>query len=161
MADGFLHRAIGVAIATGETADTRRVMEKEVKQLRIGRQEDANVFRTIGTLAPMFGILGTLLGMIQVLGTMSADPTKVGPSMALALSSAFLGISVANFFCVPVAGHIRLAAMRETMVLELLLEGLLDIAAGKPPYLVEMHMASYSSQRRKELEAAEAPAAGS
>ncbi|MEE8424242.1 MAG: MotA/TolQ/ExbB proton channel family protein [Elusimicrobiota bacterium] len=152
--DGFLHRAITVAIATGESGQLRKIMERQIRLIRIGRQEDTNVFRTISVLSPMFGILGTLLGMIQVLGALS-DPTKVGPAMALALSSAFLGISVSNFVCVPIAGALRLRAMRETLVLEIALEGMLDIQSGKAPYLVELHLASYSEERRGEMEAGE------
>jgi len=158
LADGFGHRVITAAIATGETNQTRRIMETEIKQSRIIRMEDTNVFRTISTLSPMFGILGTLLGMIEVLGALQ-DPTKVGPAMALALSSAFLGIAIANFVCVPIAGRIRAAAMRETLVLEVILEGILDISAGQAPYLVELRLAAYSAQRRAELEAAEGGAA--
>ena len=100
--------------------------------------------------------------MIRVLGTIS-EPTKLAPYMALALSSAFLGIALANFVCVPLAGAIRLMSLRETVLLELLLEGVLDIVAGKAPYLVELHLAAYSAQRRAQLEAREAapaPAAG-
>ena len=37
-ADGFLHRAIVVAISAGESGETRRIMETEMKQLRIARQ---------------------------------------------------------------------------------------------------------------------------
>lgn len=152
LAGGFPYRAISVAIATGESAETRRVLEREIKQTRIGRQEDANVFRTIGVLSPMFGILGTLLGMIEVLGSLS-EPAKVGPAMALALSSAFLGIAIANFLCIPIAGQLRLTAMRETLVLEILLEGIVEIAAGKAPYVVELHLSSYLAQRRTDSEA--------
>lgn len=152
--DGFLHRAILVMIASGETSETRRVLETQIKQQRIGRQEDANVFRTIGILSPMFGLLGTLMGMIRVLETMS-EPTKVGPAMALALSSAFIGIGIANFICVPIAGRIRLYAMRETLLSEMILEGILDLSAGKAPYQIEVHLASYSQRRRQELETRE------
>lgn len=152
MMGGFCNRAIMVAISTGEVADTRRIMEEEIKQRRIVRQEGVNVWRTVSVLFPMFGIMGTLLGMIHVLSTLS-DPSKMGPYMALALSSAFIGIGMANLLCVPVAGHIRSVAMRETLVLNILLEGILDIAAGKPPYLIELHLAAYSEQRRAEMAA--------
>jgi len=90
----------------------------------------------------MFGLLGTLLGMLKALTAMS-DPAKLGPAMALALSSAFIGIGVANFLCIPIAGQIRLLAMRETLLLEMILEGALDIAVNRPAYQVEMRMASY------------------
>jgi len=104
----------------------------------------------------MFGLLGTLMGMIQVLETVST-PTKVGPAMALALSSAFVGIAMANLVCVPLAGQMRLRAMTETKLLEMILEGVLDIAAGKPSSLVELHLVSYSQSRR--ATAARAPEA--
>ncbi len=148
-AGGFLKRAILVAVSTGESAETRRVMENHIRRLRLERQEDANTFRTMAVLAPMFGLLGTLSGMVRVLPAMS-DPIKAAAGMALALSSAFIGISIANAVCVPIAGKIRLNSMRETLVLDLLLEGVLDIAAGKPPYLIELHLSSYSDNRKTE-----------
>lgn len=157
-AGGFLHRAVLVAVATGESQETGRIMANEIRRARISGQEDVNVLRTIGTLAPMFGLLGTLLGMMRVMSIMS-DPTKVGPAMALALSSALYGIALANFVCVPAAAQMRLRSMEEALVLEVLLEGVLDLMAAKPPYLVGMHLASYSETRRTELTRA-APAAG-
>lgn len=154
-ADGFLRHAILVAIATGESAETRRILEAEVHNIRAEHQEDANIFRTLGLLAPMFGILGTLLGMIRVLSTLS-DPSRMAPFMALALSSAFLGIGLANLICVPVASQIRLRAMREVLALEILLEGILDIVIGKAPYSIELHLSSYSRRRRAAMEARDA-----
>ncbi len=154
-ARGFLHRAIVAAVSSGETAETRRMMEAEIRRRRSMGMEDSNTFRTVGILTPMFGLLGTLIGMVKVLQTMS-DPTRVGPAMALALSSAFLGISTANLICVPVAGHIRLKVMDETLIHEVLLEGVLDIASGKSPYVVELHLSSYAARRRAEAEEAQA-----
>ena len=157
-AGGFLNRAITVAIATGESHETRGILEAEIRQVRIRHQEDANLLRTLGTLSPMFGLLGTLLGMIQVLETIST-PARVGPAMALALSSAFVGIAFANIVCIPVAGQMRLRAMRETMLLEMILEGVLDVAAGKPSALVELHLAGYAEAWRPGGEAGAAPGA--
>ncbi|MBI3298913.1 MAG: MotA/TolQ/ExbB proton channel family protein [Elusimicrobia bacterium] len=145
-AEGFLHRCVRVAIACGETSDARRVLEEDIRQRRILRNEDANVYRTAGMLSPMFGILGTLIGMIQVLSKLN-DPSKVGPAMALALSSAFLGIAIANILCIPLAGQIRMWAMKESLVLEVILEGVLNIALGRPPIVVEMRLASYLGAR--------------
>ncbi len=157
-ADGFLKRAILVAVSTGESAETRRVMETHIRRVRLERQEDANTFRTMAVLSPMFGLLGTLLGMVRVLQSMS-DPMKAAAGMALALSSAFLGIAIANAVCVPIAGKIRLNALKETMILDLLLEGVLDIVAGKPPYLIELHLSSYAERTGEAAHSATAPVA--
>lgn len=141
-AGGFLSRAISAAAACGESDAARQVLEVEVRRKRVARQEEANVFRTLGTLAPMFGLMGTLLGMLKVLTNMS-EPTKLGPAMALALSSAFIGIGLANLLCVPLAGQIRLLSMRETQLFEMMIEGVLSIAMNTPTYQVQLRMDAY------------------
>ena len=145
-AEGFLQRAISAAAACGETDAARHILELEIRRRRVALQEDANVFRTLGTLAPMFGLMGTLLGMLKVLTNMT-EPTKLGPAMALALSSAFVGIGLANFLCVPLAGQIRLLALRETQALEMIIEGVLAIATNQPTYQVELRMNAYLDVR--------------
>lgn len=138
-ANGFVQRAVAVAITCGDTNETRRLLEEEIRQRRIHRNEDGNVYRTASLLSPMFGILGTLVGMIQVLSKLS-DPSKVGPAMALALSSAFVGIAIANALCIPVAGQLRLVAMRETLVYTIILEGILQITLGRSPAVIELRL---------------------
>ncbi|MBI4055572.1 MAG: MotA/TolQ/ExbB proton channel family protein [Elusimicrobia bacterium] len=158
--NGFLSRALNVAITSGEAKETRRILEGELRHRRLQTQEDANLFRTMGVLAPMFGLLGTLLGIVEVLRSMS-EPTRVGGAMALAITTAFYGIAIANLICVPVAGKIRLRAMQEGLILEVIVEGVLDILESKPPYLVELHLSSYASEKRQTLQVpAAAPQAG-
>ncbi len=151
-AGGFLKRAIEAAASCNDTDTAREILQLEVRRRRVARQEDANVFRTLGTLAPMFGLMGTLLGMLKVLTNMS-EPSRLGPAMALALSSAFVGISVANFLCVPMAGQIRLLSLRETQVLEMMIEGILAIASNRPSYEIELRMGAYLSGARTTLRA--------
>lgn len=157
MAGGFLNRALNVAISSGEANEARRIIEEEIRQIRLRAIEDQNVWRTWGILAPMFGLLGTLLGIITVLKTM-AEPTKVGPAMAVAITSAFYGICLANILCVPVAGKLRIRTNEELLLYLVLLEGTLDILDAKPPYLVEMHLNAYALERKKKLAAEAAPA---
>jgi len=155
-AGGFLKYALETIATCGETNGAREVLDVAIRRKRIQRQEDANVLRTMATLAPMLGLLGTLIGMLQVLNSMS-DPTRLGPAMALALSSAFIGISIANFICVPLAGQIRSQAMRETMVLEMIVEGTLDIMINRPTFQVELRLAAYLDLKMTASAEAEAP----
>jgi len=150
MAGGFLNRALNVAISTGEANEARRIMEEEIRQIRTRDLDNQNVWRTWGLLAPMFGLLGTLLGIITVLKTMS-EPTKVGPAMAVAITSAFYGITLANLLCVPTAGKLRIRMNEEVLLYLVLVEGVLDILDSKPPYLVEMHLNAYAHERKKKL----------
>ncbi|MCG2725633.1 MAG: MotA/TolQ/ExbB proton channel family protein [Elusimicrobia bacterium] len=141
-AGGFLKRAITVAMTSGQSNETRYILEDEVRRKRLNRQEDSNFYRTMGVLSPMFGLVGTLLGIIQTLSNLS-DPGKIGSSMAVAITSALYGITLSNLVFVPVANKIRLNAMRETMILQLIVEGVMDIMSGKPPHLIDMHLKGY------------------
>jgi len=153
-AGGFLKYALETVSACGETNSARDILDIAIRRRRIQRQEDANVLRTMATLAPMFGLLGTLVGMLQVLNSMS-EPTRLGPAMALALSSAFIGIGVANFVCVPLAGQIRSQSMQETMILEMILEGVLEIVINRPTFQVALRMAAYQDLKMDEAASAE------
>lgn len=141
-AGGFLKRAVSVAMICAESRETRNILEEEIRRRRLDVQENSNFYRTMGVLSPMFGLIGTLFGIIQTLGNIS-DPTMIGRSMAVAITSALFGIGFSNMFCVPVANKIRLRAMEETLVLQLILEGVIDIMSGKTPHLIEMHLRGY------------------
>ncbi len=141
-AGGFLKRAVGVAMISAQSNETRAILEEEIRRRRLDVQENSNLYRTMGVLSPMFGLIGTLFGIIQTLSNIS-DPTAIGRSMAVAITSALVGIGFSNMFCVPVANKIRLRAVEETLVLQLILEGVLDIMGGKTPHLIEMHLRGY------------------
>ncbi|MCX5785376.1 MAG: MotA/TolQ/ExbB proton channel family protein [Elusimicrobia bacterium] len=144
-AGGFLKRAVSVAMISAQSHETRAILEEEVRRRRLDIQEDSNLYRTMGVLSPMFGLIGTLFGIIQTLSNIS-DPAAIGKSMAVAISSAFFGIALSNLVFVPVANKIRLRAMEETLALQVLLEGVLDIMAGKTPHLIEIHLRGYEKQ---------------
>lgn len=154
-ARGFLRRAVSVAMVSGESRETRAMLEEEVRRRRLAVNEDSNFYRTMAVLSPMFGLIGTLFGIIETLTNIS-DPTAIGRSMAVAISSAFYGIALSNFFFVPVANKIRLRAIEETAGLQLIIEGVMDIMAGKTPHLVEMHLRGYLTVNQARLARSEA-----
>jgi chemotaxis protein MotA len=141
--DGFLERVIDIAMTTNDETLARLTLEEEVVQIKRRHQEVGNVFRTAGLLGPMFGLLGTLIGIISVLRNIS-DPESVGPAMAVAISSAFYGILLANLFCVPAAGKLRSRSLEELLSKEILLEGLMDIFfSDRIPTMIEMRLVGY------------------
>ena len=140
--------AIDLAVASGETDAVKDTLELHIKNYRSQRNEQANVFRTVALLGPMFGLLGTLLGIVQVLRNIS-DPTKVGPAMAVALSTAFYGISLANLVCVPIAGKIRNRTVDEALDLDIIRHGIVGIMENKPAYVLEMELQSFVESKKK------------
>src|SRR5882672_10270162 len=74
----------------------RNNLIKEIRFARDRHIQVANVFRSMASYAPIFGLLGTLVGVVQVLMTLT-DPKTIGAAMAIAMTATFYGIFSANF----------------------------------------------------------------
>lgn len=142
LANGFLSRAASAALEYNDYNFVRQVLEQEINQGVDDMNEVANVYRTMGVMAPMFGLLGTLIGIIGVLKDL-ANPESVGPAMAVAITSAFYGIFFANMVCVPIAGKMRAKVWMEVRIKSMILEGILEIMKGSMPLVVERRLQSY------------------
>jgi chemotaxis protein MotA len=142
MAKGFLSRAATAALEYNDYNFVKQVLEQEINQTVDDMNEVANVYRTMGVMAPMFGLLGTLIGIIGVLKDL-ANPESVGPEMAVAITSAFYGIFFANMVCVPIAGKMRARMWMEVRMKSMVLEGILEIMKGSVPLVVERRLQAY------------------
>lgn len=141
-ANGFLARVSAAALEYNDYNFVKHVIEQEINQAADETNEVANVYRTLGVLSPMFGLLGTLIGIIGVLKQLS-DPESVGSAMAVAISSAFFGIFLANMICVPIAGKIRARIWLQVRMKSMILDGILEIMKGSLPMVVERRLQSY------------------
>jgi len=142
VAKGFLNRAATAALEYNDYNFVRQVLEQEINQSLDDMNEVTNVYRTMGVMAPMFGLLGTLIGIVEVLKDL-ANPESVGPAMAVAITSAFYGIFFANMVCVPVAGKMRAKVWMEMRMKSMILEGILEIMKGSMPLVVERRLQSF------------------
>lgn len=142
VAKGFLNRAASAALEYNDYNFVRQVLEQEINQSVDDMNEVANVYRTMGVMAPMFGLLGTLIGIIGVLKDL-ANPESVGSAMAVAITSAFYGIFFANMVCVPIAGKLRAKVWMEVRLKSMILEGILEIMKGSMPLVVERRLQSF------------------
>ncbi|MFA6091546.1 MAG: MotA/TolQ/ExbB proton channel family protein [Elusimicrobiota bacterium] len=148
----FLSRAAETCVTLGEQSLARTALEREINQMRLRHREVGNVFRTMGLLAPMFGLLGTLIGIISVLRNLT-DAMQTGPAMAVAISSAFYGILTANLFCVPIANKLRMRSIQEGLAQEVIMVGILSIVfSQRVPAALEAELTGYLEGRRKTFE---------
>ena len=141
-AGGFLNRAANAALEYNDYNFVRQVLEQEINQTVDDMNVVTNVYRTMGVMAPMFGLLGTLIGIIGVLKDL-ANPESVGPAMAVAITSAFYGIIFANMVCVPIAGKMQAKVWMKVRIKSMILEGVLEIMKGSMPLVVERRLQTY------------------
>lgn len=141
LAGGFLAAAATTALEYNNPEFVRKVLEDEVNNEVDRANEVINVIRTAGVLSPMFGLIGTLIGIVQVLQQI-ADPEKVGPAMAIAITSAFYGIVLANIVFVPIAGKMRVRLWEQVKVKAMVIEGISGIMKGTVPLVLERRLQS-------------------
>jgi len=141
-AKGFLNRAASAALEYNDYKFVRQVLEQEINQRVDDMNAVTNVYRTMGVMAPMFGLLGTLIGIIGVLKDLS-NPESVGPAMGVAITSAFYGIFFANMVCSPIAGKMQAKVWMEVRIKSMIMEGVLEIMKGSMPLVVERRLQSY------------------
>ncbi len=64
------------------------MLSHEMKFTMAGKDSEAAVLGTMGSLCPAWGMLGTLVGLVLLLQNLD-DPSAIGPAMAVALINIF------------------------------------------------------------------------
>ncbi|MDD5456710.1 MAG: MotA/TolQ/ExbB proton channel family protein [Candidatus Margulisbacteria bacterium] len=125
----------------------KEVLESHIKETSSRHRMIADVFITMGSFAPTFGLLGTVIGIIQVLRNVT-NPAMVGTSMSVALLTTFYGIVLANFVFVPLSGKLRLRSSIEVKYKQLIIESILAIQQGMLPIMVEQRLKTFLEESK-------------
>lgn len=147
--DKFMINGVQMLIDGIEADIVRENLEKEIICIRQRHQKVGSIFRTMGTLSPIFGLLGTLIGVVQVLRNLT-DPQSMGASMAIAVTTTFYGIFGANFLFLPTAIKLNEYSEDEILTKELTIEGVISIQQGDLPLIVRKKLESFLSAKLKE-----------
>ncbi|MFH1282619.1 MAG: MotA/TolQ/ExbB proton channel family protein [bacterium] len=142
--NAFLQEGIQMLVDDLEPDIIRDNLEKDITFIRRRHQQIGNVFKTMGTYSPIFGLLGTLIGVVQVLRNLT-DPSSMGRSMAIAVTTTFYGIFLANFVFLPISGKLGTHTEDELLVKEVIVEGLLAIQKGDIPMIVSKKLETFLS----------------
>jgi chemotaxis protein MotA len=138
----FLNKGVELVIDGYNRYDIRNIMEKDFELYFSRKESQINILNTLAKLAPVFGFVGTIIGLINVLNHVE-DPAQIGKGMALALLTTFYGILLANFLFYPLSKKLSEYTKAETMVLNLILEGVMDIAEQKTSKSISHRLNSY------------------
>jgi len=120
----------------------RKILDIDLTFLEDRHRRAAQLFQTMGAIAPAMGLIGTLIGLVQMLQNLN-DPKSIGPSMAVALITTFYGAVLANMLFIPLAGKLRARSEEEFLLKELTVEGIVGIAEGLNPRVIERRLLSF------------------
>lgn len=147
--DEYFSKGLQLVVDGIEISSVRGVLEKEIEYASDRHQKGAEVFTTLGTFAPALGMIGTLIGLVQMLQNLE-DPSQIGPAMAVALITTFYGALLANLLFLPIAGKLKTRSKEEMLVKELVLEGIVSIASGENPRIMEQKLQAFLAPRLRE-----------
>ncbi|MFZ1245988.1 MAG: MotA/TolQ/ExbB proton channel family protein, partial [Azonexus sp.] len=95
-----------------------------------------------GGYSPTIGILGAVMGLIHVMENLS-DPTKLGSGIAVAFVATIYGVGLANLVYLPIAAKLKYYVTRMVSSREMLIDGLVGIAVGDNPRIIEGRLKGY------------------
>ncbi|MGI6036932.1 MAG: motility protein A [Limnochordia bacterium] len=145
----FLKKGIQLVVDGTEPELVKGILEIELSFLEERHGMGQQVFQTMGSVAPAFGMTGTLIGLIQMLGEMD-DPNTIGPALAVAVITTLYGVVLANLVFLPIAGKLKVRSEEEIQLREIMIEGILSIQAGENPRIVEEKLKAFLPPENRE-----------
>ena len=146
--DPFFRKGIQLIVDGTEAKLVQEVLEVEVDQEEEEGITGAKVWEAAGGYSPTIGILGAVLGLIHVMENL-ADPDKLGGGIAVAFVATVYGVGAANLLFLPLASKMKLRVKNQTRVRSMVIAGLVGVAQGDNPRILEEKMEGYLPEHQR------------
>lgn len=124
----------------------------EYRELRENTQ--AGLFKSMGVMAPAWGMVGTLIGLVVMLsGFGEGGSDSLGAGMSAALITTFYGAVLANLFFLPMADKIKTRISFSSTIQSLQVEAARLIHQKKHPIIVREKLNSFIPPKEWKKEA--------
>lgn len=141
--DPFTKRALQMLVDGADPERLRDVLEVEIDTYEDQLRQGARIWEAAGGYSPTIGILGAVMGLIHVMENLT-DPSKLGAGIAVAFVATIYGVGLANLVYLPIAGKLRHHVGRMVTARVMLLDGLVGIAVGDNPRIIESRLKGYA-----------------
>lgn len=141
----FARKGLQLLVDGNEPESIRTILQNESDMLAQRDVDAARFFESMGGYAPTIGIIGAVLGLIHVMGNL-ADPSKLGPGIAVAFVATIYGVAIANLLFLPMAAKLKSCVREAARFRAMLIEGIIAIADGENPRSIERKLAGYVHQ---------------
>lgn len=144
LSDPFVRKGLQLLVDGSEPDRLREVLEVEISAYEAKLKLASKVWESAGGYSPTIGILGAVMGLIHVMENLT-DPAKLGSGIAVAFVATIYGVGAANLIFLPVAKKLMANIGRLITLREMLVDGLVGIANGDNPRIVESRLRGYFS----------------
>lgn len=142
--DPFIQKGLQLLVDGVEPERLREVLEVEIDSWEAHLKQGAKIWEAAGGYAPTIGILGAVMGLIHVMENLS-DPSKLGSGIAVAFVATIYGVGSANLIFLPVSKKLLGVIGTLTSLREMVVDGLVGIANGDNPRIIESRLQGYAS----------------
>lgn len=136
--------------------DILALLKWRIARLRAKERAESNIFYSLASYSPAFGMLGTLVGLINMLQIIELrDISSITSNMAIALITTFYGLLLANLVFNPIAVKLERRTEQRIMIMSMVMEGITLIADRRTPSFVRETLKSFIANHDNELETLE------
>lgn len=140
--DPFVRKGLQLLVDGADPDRIRDLLEVDIDAFEDELRQSAKIWESAGGYSPTIGILGAVMGLIHVMENLS-DPTKLGPGIAVAFVATIYGVGLANLIYLPIAGKLKYYISKMVASREMLIDGLVGIAVGDNPRIIEVRLNGY------------------
>ena len=140
--DEFARKGLQLLVDGAEPERLREVLEVDINTYEQELKMSARVWEAAGGYSPTIGILGAVLGLIHVMENLS-DPSKLGAGIAVAFVATIYGVGLANLVFLPMSNKLKAHINRLIVQREMIVDGLVGIANGDNPRIIESRLQGY------------------
>lgn len=140
--DSFAQKGLQLLVDGAEPERIRELLEVDIDTFEEEWRQSAKIWESAGGYSPTIGIIGAVMGLIHVMENLS-DPTKLGAGIAVAFVATIYGVGLANLVFLPIAGKLKYYISRMVASKEMLIDGLVGIALGDNPRIIEARLKGY------------------
>ena len=140
--DDFARKGLQLLVDGAEPVRLREVLEVQIGSYEQDLKNSARIWESAGGYSPTIGILGAVLGLIHVMENLS-DPSRLGAGIAVAFVATIYGVGLANLVFLPMSNKLKAHISRLVIYREMLVDGLVGIANGDNPRIIESRLQGY------------------
>ncbi len=140
--DPFVRKGMHLLVDGTPPEKMREMLEVDINAFEDFGRQSAKVWEAAGGYAPTIGILGAVLGLIHVMENLS-NPAKLGGGIAVAFVATIYGVGLANLVFLPIANKLKTLINQQVIWREMLIDGLVAIAQGENPRIIEEKLLGY------------------
>lgn len=132
--DPFMQRGLQMVRDRQPYEDVMATLNWKISQYRARETAVINIFRSMSTFAPAFGMVGSLVGLVNMLqGVNATNLSGMTADMAIALITTFYGLLLANLVFKPIATKLEQRRNLKTIQLSMIAEGIAMLHQQRTP----------------------------